>query len=1131
MNTPLTRLIACTVLACLTTAPPPSAAAAEEQPAAATTKTATLIDRAQELLDRGRLIAAKRLLAQLSPTSVSAEEQDRAAQLLGRIDRRLRAADPLEVSLQKAEAALEDGQLRQADRHAQTVAQSRKASAAQRERASALLDRVARERAAFAPLVPEALTRAERAAAREDWAAARSELDAILRTGVRLDETAQRRLNRVRALVLAALERTTPAEAQDPAAAFALAMLDDAAQPDEQQPKQEQQQSPEELFKLAKQFDAQRLLREADAAFDAGRLNEALEKYSALSGEYRDVLDDEQLQRVERRIGEVRTLLNQPNLLEQEQRLRQITREEALAEFNNLLSQANEALAQGDVDRARQLVSEARVRITQAQDLFAEQEFANLLNRQQQALTRINTTEEQIRQREAEQRARELEQQQRQREREALRERQRKINENLDRIRELQAEQKYEEALQLVDQVLFLDPQNPAGLLLKDVLEDVIIYREWERAQRDKQLSYARQSLEIQRSLVAPKGVVEYPADWPELSVRRGEPQSFVESPADRRVLAELDSRRIPASFTDNSLEDVLNFFATVTNLNVDVDWESLANIGVDRDTPVTLNLQPVPARVVLDRVLEKASPDAFSKAGWAVNDGVLVIASDEALRRNTFIVIYDVRDLTFGIRDATEAPQIDLNNVLNQAQSGGGGGGGSIFSGNEEVETEGLTQEELLDLIEDIIKQSVDPEGWRDAGGDTGSIMRFNGNLIITNTAKNHRKIAALLKQLREIRSIQINVQANFLAVDQNFFEQIGFDVDLIFNAENSQFEDALAQEQQQPLVLIPSGRTALQPSDLIQPFFAGDGSGTVQEFSFDPQNPPQPGQNQANTVGAFPIPFTTTRPDPVSVIPTQQNSLDLAKTLFGGSNFATNILANNPALAVAGTFLDDVQVDFLIEATQADKRSVTLTAPRLTFTNGHRANIFFTTQTAFVSNLQPVVGTSSVAFNPTLSSLNTGVTLDMDGVVSADRRYVTMNIQTGIAELQAIAQREFSATAGGVGGGGAGTGQASIATAEIDFPTVSVTSITTGVTVPDQGTLLLGGQRLSTENEVETGVPVLSKIPLLNRFFTNRVEETTERTLMILIKPTILIQSEEEEKNFPGLLDTLRSRFGEGF
>jgi type II secretory pathway component GspD/PulD (secretin) len=77
--------------------------------------------------------------------------------------------------------------------------------------------------------------------------------------------------------------------------------------------------------------------------------------------------------------------------------------------------------------------------------------------------------------------------------------------------------------------------------------------------------------------------------------------------------------------------------------------------------------------------------------------------------------------------------------------------------------------------------------------------------------------------------------------------------------------------------------------------------------------------------------------------------------------------------------------------------------------------------------------------------------------------------------------------------------------------------------VTVPDQGTILLGGQRLTTEQEVESGVPVLSKIPVLNRLFTNRVMTREENTLLILLKPTILIQSEKEEQNFPGLSDSL--------
>jgi type II secretory pathway component GspD/PulD (secretin) len=100
-------------------------------------------------------------------------------------------------------------------------------------------------------------------------------------------------------------------------------------------------------------------------------------------------------------------------------------------------------------------------------------------------------------------------------------------------------------------------------------------------------------------------------------------------------------------------------------------------------------------------------------------------------------------------------------------------------------------------------------------------------------------------------------------------------------------------------------------------------------------------------------------------------------------------------------------------------------------------------------------------------------------------------------------------------------------VAVGQIDIPTIDVTSINTGVTIPDKGTVLLGGQRVSTELEVETGVPVLSKLPIINRFFTNRAQIKSERTLLILVKPTIIIQNEEEENAYPGLLDRLNDPF----
>ena len=71
--------------------------------------------------------------------------------------------------------------------------------------------------------------------------------------------------------------------------------------------------------------------------------------------------------------------------------------------------------------------------------------------------------------------------------------------------------------------------------------------------------------------------------------------------------------------------------------------------------------------------------------------------------------------------------------------------------------------------------------------------------------------------------------------------------------------------------------------------------------------------------------------------------------------------------------------------------------------------------------------------------------------------------------------------------------------------------------MSVPDGGTLLLGGQTLAGEQEKEVGVPVLSKIPILKRLFTNRSSAKDEQILLILVKPTIIIQKESEAKQFP--------------
>ena len=56
-----------------------------------------------------------------------------------------------------------------------------------------------------------------------------------------------------------------------------------------------------------------------------------------------------------------------------------------------------------------------------------------------------------------------------------------------------------------------------------------------------------------------------------------------------------------------------------------------------------------------------------------------------------------------------------------------------------------------------------------------------------------------------------------------------------------------------------------------------------------------------------------------------------------------------------------------------------------------------------------------------------------------------------------------------------------------------------------------------IPVEVEKEQGIPVLSKIPYIKRLFTNRSMAKDEQILLILVKPTIIIQREVEAKAFP--------------
>jgi Flp pilus assembly secretin CpaC/uncharacterized membrane protein YgcG len=918
----------------------------------------------------------------------------------------------------------------------------------------------------------------------------------------------------------------------------------------------------------AAERDLESVLSEARGHLEAARYSAAVRAYSeALAIDGGNVEATEGL-----RVSQ--QLLNQGPVLPADGQPtdRDVLREQVRVEYDDALGRSREALARGDFSNAESIALEAKVRVQVNRDLFNQSELSDRLARADALRVEIQTAREEAELARIREQIEEATSAQREA---ALREQERirtSINEKLVRVRQLQLEQNYQEALAVVDEILFLDERNPSAQILRDVLETAMLYRQASDWKRGKEMSYLKNSILMEDRMVLPtrnltgpgrrglSEVLQYPDDWEELSLRRFNETGFVDTEANRQVLGTLRTTNVPVNFDGNSFDSVLTYLETVSGLDIYVDWKSLdLDSGIDETEEVSLQLGDVPMELALERVLEQLG-DEDTRPRWAIRDGILTVASDEALRKERVLAVYDIRDLTFEVPYFDNAPDFDLDSALDQGQNGGGGGqggggggggiggsgggggggggrggggggSGSLFGGAAgEVDRNG--REQLIQDIIDIIQEQVDRDGWADFGGETGTIQELNGNLIITNTPENHRDIEGLLDQLREIRALQINVESRVLSVSNDWFERIGIDLDLYFNtnsdARNAQLaldplgrlSDFFGADGQllDPLLLGPiPAADADEDTPGIQPDFPFNGINYGQAVGI-PQDLDGDGIPETVTFAAGPsVPIRATQGfTPVGVT---QNSLDLLDVIGSATGFGANVLSGAPALATGFSFLDDIQVDLLVEATQADQRSVILTAPRLTFFNGQRAWIAIQRQEAFVSGLTPITGDSAAGFQPTIDRVSSGIRLDLEAVISADRRYVTMT--TVFDQSEIVEFRETSAQ--GAVGGGFGGGDAGAFEGTIQLPIIAVSSIRTTVSVPDKGTVLLGGLRTTEEIEVETGVPVLSKIPFINRFFTNRQTSKAETTLLVLMRPEIIIQQEAEDIIYPGLNDSI--------
>src|SRR5207245_2134470 len=156
---------------------------------------------------------------------------------------------------------------------------------------------------------------------------------------------------------------------------------------------------------------------------------------------------------------------------------------------------------------------------------------------------------------------------------------------------------------------------------------------------------------------------------------------------------------------------------------------------------------------------------------------------------------------------------------------------------------------------------------------------------------------------------------------------------------------------------------------------------------------------------------------------------------------------------------------------------------------------------------------------FTPQQNLFPTQVTLSVTPVVSADRRFVRMNLTPTLTNLtnatvplnpvQQIVPQLFFDTFS--------PPQPQVFTLWLQQPFLSTISLNTTVVVPDGGTVLMGGLRTLSEGRNEFGPPILSKIPYISRLFKNVGYGREAQSLMVMVTARIII-NEEEEQEFLG-------------
>lgn len=681
---------------------------------------------------------------------------------------------------------------------------------------------------------------------------------------------------------------------------------------------------------------------------------------------------------------------------------------------------------------------------------------------------------------------------------------------------QLMDEKKYADAEVIALKAQELDPDSDVIATAVNIAKMAKRHANWNQLQKDKE-EFALGALNSTEKL-GPHLDVDDPVRFNEERAKnwRDRGNGNLES---RRLKSEREreierklSTPVTVDFDQTSVREAMKYLQQYLKINIVMDGiEELKADGLNPDTPVSLKVDAVPLKSVLNLLLKQA------KMTYIVADDVLQVVSEKKARGKLKQVIYPVADLVVPVDNYTMPNALNLVNLLEQhhqrnnqgfslasgpfqpqmgLRNGVPAGRMSTVPGSGDPPTVSdvlppsamgngtqnlsMGKNTIEDVLIKLVTNTVQPHTWADVGG-AGTIDYFPiGMALVVNQFDDvQEQIADLLDQLRRLQDVEVAIEVRMVSVSESFFERIGMDFSMNIKTDHytRTFEPQLTTGQFKPAGYL---------------------------------NDPRP---RGVIAGLTPAGTLTSDLD----IPLRSQSFNMSIPPFGGF---PNQPGMNGGLSLGLAFLNEIQVFMFMEAAQGDRRFNVMQAPKLTAFNGASANITLSDVQFFVTDLQVFNVNGQLVFRPVNTPFPTNgqfpsISLNLQPVVSADRRYVRINMNPQMYTLSSTVVPLFPVTAfitptyeGGF------LGQPIPFTQYIQQPIFNIMSVQTTVSVPDGGTVVLGGLKTLSEGRNEFGPPILSKIPYLNRLFRNTGYGREAQNTLILVTPRIIINREEAER-----------------